>query len=62
VGQVFDGERERGTLAYQPGSSGGSAEGFFWRLRRAIRVVLRFGVRHMTDQQLGIVQTNGGRA
>jgi hypothetical protein len=30
-------ERER-NMACQPGSSGGSAEGFLWRLRRAIRI------------------------
>jgi hypothetical protein len=40
-------------MACQQGSSGGSAEGFFWRLRRAVRdgdvgiLVLRFGVRHV---------------
>jgi hypothetical protein len=28
-------ERER-DMACQPGSSGGSAEGFFWRLPRAV--------------------------
>jgi hypothetical protein len=46
-------ERER-DMACQPGSSGGSAEGFsFWRLRRAVSggdigiLVLRFGVRHV---------------
>jgi hypothetical protein len=45
-------ERER-DMACQPGSSGGSSEGFFWRLRRAVRdgdvgiLVLRFSVRYV---------------
>jgi hypothetical protein len=46
-------ERDR-DMACQLGSSGGSAERFFfWRLRRAVRggdagiLVLRFGVRHV---------------
>jgi hypothetical protein len=57
-------------MACQPGSSRGSAEGFFFNgcaeLFRGV-VVLKFGVRHMIDQHLGdqhlgIIQTNGSRA